>query len=290
MLPDPDFLFLSKKHQAALTLLEYGMLNHAGFCVISGEPGAGKTTIIRALLSTVSDDVTVGLITNTHRSFGGLLDSLQQLGPMARYVEDLVLLLPILAGPDLIDPYVHPVPLLDPEDVALRDLRVCFHTDNGIATPTPETIEAVRAAARQLADAGADVEEARPDGIESSYQIMLDLWDRCDPPLVKDLLEKAGTTPERSTLDWLWTVPATANADIVDAVTRADACRSRMLSFFKDYDLILCPVNSQPAPPHRSQENGDLSPFSYTMTYNLTGWPGAVVRGGTSPGGLPIGV
>ena len=74
MLPDPGFLFLSKKHRAALTLLEYGLLNHVGFCVISGEPGAGKTTILRALLERVPDDVTVGLITNTHQSFGSLLD------------------------------------------------------------------------------------------------------------------------------------------------------------------------------------------------------------------------
>jgi type II secretory pathway predicted ATPase ExeA len=74
MLPDPGFLFLSKKHQAALTLLEYGLLNHVGFCVVSGEPGAGKTTILRALLDRISDDITVGLITNTHQSFGGLLD------------------------------------------------------------------------------------------------------------------------------------------------------------------------------------------------------------------------
>ena len=74
MLPDPGFLFLSKKHQAALTLLEYGLLNHVGFCVVSGEPGAGKTTILRALLERAGDDVTVGLITNTHQSFGGLLD------------------------------------------------------------------------------------------------------------------------------------------------------------------------------------------------------------------------
>lgn len=74
MLPDPGFLFLSKKHQAALTLLEYGLLNHVGFCVVSGEAGAGKTTIIRALLERVPEDVTVGLITNTHQSFGGLLD------------------------------------------------------------------------------------------------------------------------------------------------------------------------------------------------------------------------
>ena len=74
MLPDPGFLFLSKKHKAALTLLEYGLLNHVGFCVLSGEPGAGKTTILRALLERVPDNVTVGLITNTHQSFGGLLD------------------------------------------------------------------------------------------------------------------------------------------------------------------------------------------------------------------------
>ena len=74
MLPDPSFLFLSKKHQAALTLLEYGLLNHVGFCVITGEPGAGKTTIVRALLDRISDQITVGLITNTHQSFGGLLD------------------------------------------------------------------------------------------------------------------------------------------------------------------------------------------------------------------------
>ena len=74
MLPDPGFLYLSKKHQTALTLLEYGLLNHVGFCVISGEPGAGKTTILRSLLERVGDDVTVGLITNTHQSFGGLLD------------------------------------------------------------------------------------------------------------------------------------------------------------------------------------------------------------------------
>ena len=63
MLPDPGFLFLSKKHQAALTLLEYGLLNHVGFCVVSGEAGAGKTTILRSLLERVPDDVTVGLIT-----------------------------------------------------------------------------------------------------------------------------------------------------------------------------------------------------------------------------------
>ncbi len=74
LLPDPDYLYLSPKHQRALTLLEYGMMNHAGFSVICGDTGAGKTTLIRRLLSELGDDTTVGLITNTHQSFGELLN------------------------------------------------------------------------------------------------------------------------------------------------------------------------------------------------------------------------
>lgn len=74
LLPDPGFLYLSDKHRMALTLLEYGLTNQAGFTVISGEIGAGKTTLIRHLLNNMDQEFTVGLISNTHRSFGELLE------------------------------------------------------------------------------------------------------------------------------------------------------------------------------------------------------------------------
>lgn len=74
LLPDPEYLYLSPKHQRALTLLEYGMMNQASFSVICGDTGAGKTTLIRRLLTELGEDTTVGLITNTHRSFGELLN------------------------------------------------------------------------------------------------------------------------------------------------------------------------------------------------------------------------
>ncbi|MBL8987675.1 MAG: amidase, partial [Gemmatimonadetes bacterium] len=46
-----------------------------------------------------------------------------------------------------------------------------------------------------------------------------------------------------------------------------------------------------PAMPHgQAAAPASFPQFSYTFTYNLTGWPGAVVRAGTSPEGLPIGV
>ena len=73
LLPDPGFLYMSDKHRMAFSLLEYGLMNHAGFTVISGDIGAGKTTLIRHLLDNMDREHTVGLISNTHQTFGELL-------------------------------------------------------------------------------------------------------------------------------------------------------------------------------------------------------------------------
>ena len=73
LLPDPEFLYFSKKHQMALTLLEYGLWNQASFSVVTGGIGTGKTTLIRHLLNKLERDIVVGLISNTHPSFGELL-------------------------------------------------------------------------------------------------------------------------------------------------------------------------------------------------------------------------
>jgi general secretion pathway protein A len=68
LLPDPDFLFLSSRHAIGLSLLEYSLTGQAGFCVITGEIGSGKTTLVRAFLGRVGRDFTVGLISNTHHA------------------------------------------------------------------------------------------------------------------------------------------------------------------------------------------------------------------------------
>jgi type II secretory pathway predicted ATPase ExeA len=75
LLPDADFLYPSKRHRMALNLLEYGLETQAGFTVITGEVGAGKTTIIRRFLRGAGKDLTVGVITNTDKGFGRLLNS-----------------------------------------------------------------------------------------------------------------------------------------------------------------------------------------------------------------------
>ena len=60
--PDPDYLYFSPRHKKALTILEYGLMSQAGFTVITGEIGSGKTTLIHHILNNIDDEFIVGLI------------------------------------------------------------------------------------------------------------------------------------------------------------------------------------------------------------------------------------
>jgi general secretion pathway protein A len=71
--PDPAFLYLSKQHNFALTMLRYGVMSRAGFCLLTGEVGSGKTLVVRRLLDSLGGEVTVGLINSLTRESGRLL-------------------------------------------------------------------------------------------------------------------------------------------------------------------------------------------------------------------------
>jgi len=74
LLPDPSFLYFSDKHSGALAMLEYGIMEQSGITVITGDIGAGKTTLVRHLLRRLKDNnMTIGLINNTHSSLGGFM-------------------------------------------------------------------------------------------------------------------------------------------------------------------------------------------------------------------------
>jgi len=64
--PDPAFLFGSKGHRRAMAYLEYGLHQGEGFIVITGEVGAGKTTLVRSLLERINQDrIVTANLTNT---------------------------------------------------------------------------------------------------------------------------------------------------------------------------------------------------------------------------------
>ena len=73
ILPDPDLIYWGHNHRLAFAMLEFGVMNSAGFTVITGEIGTGKTTLVRYLLRRLDPRIVVGLISNTPQGGEGLL-------------------------------------------------------------------------------------------------------------------------------------------------------------------------------------------------------------------------
>jgi general secretion pathway protein A len=81
ILPDPDLIYWGTNHRLAFAMLEFGVMNNAGFTVITGEIGSGKTTLLRYLLRRLDPNISVGLISNTPREkelLGWVMMSLNQ--------------------------------------------------------------------------------------------------------------------------------------------------------------------------------------------------------------------
>ena len=61
---DPDFLWLGEKHKEALATLKYGIYDNKGFLLLTGDVGAGKTTLINALINSLDDNILVAVISD----------------------------------------------------------------------------------------------------------------------------------------------------------------------------------------------------------------------------------
>jgi amidase len=225
---------------------------------------------------------------------GGWIETLWQIGPMARRVEDLCSLMPLLAYPDGVDPTVIGMPNGDRAEVRLGDLRVAFFTDNGIVPAEAETAAVVRQAAAAIANEVRKMDERRPPGVEESYELEMSLIGPDGGDGLRAFLAAIGSTRTHPLLDgWLAKLERyrTTVAGFAGYWAALDRFRARMFAFLKDYDAILSPVCAHAALPHGSSiEEDTFQGFSYTMTHNLTGWPAAVVRCGQTAAGLPIGV
>src|SRR3954462_1900301 len=167
-----------------------------------------------AALKPTAGRVPVTGVIDDEGPIGALSDPRTQVGPLARAVADVALLLRIVAGPDGSDGGVAPVPLGDPAAVDAGALHVAVQVENGLATPTAETVAAVRAAAAALREAGARVEEAAPPG--GGHELTLEIWRSYGDEM------RAG--------------------DLYRVLRRWDAYRAEMLAFADRFDLVVCPV------------------------------------------------
>jgi amidase len=219
------------------------------------------------------------------------LEFLTALGPLARRVEDLETLLPILCGPDGRDPGIVPVALGSSRDVELEGLRVAYYTDNGTLPADADTSRVVRTAVEALSRGGLLVREERPAPIVGAVDLAFSLILADGGAGIQRRLDRAGTaTPHPWVAQSIDLAKAVSSIELTAREEAWATYRREMLAFLDGCDLIVCPVWPTSAPLH-SKPGETMSPgVFYTLPYNLTGWPAAVVRCGASSDGLPIGV
>ncbi len=221
----------------------------------------------------------------------GATGPLNQVGPMARYVDDLWLALPVISGVDGRDPAIVPMPLSGPASVSLRGMRCVYFTGVGDVEPDKATSEAVESAANVLRESGVDVREGTVPGMARVTGLCDRLGSADGYSWLRRQLEAAGTANVDPVLvERIGKAKPISSAELMALLEEMDSVRGEMLAFMDDCDLILSPTGAAPALPHGEANKDDYPDAIYTRPYNLTGWPGCVVRAGTSPDGLPIGV
>ena len=222
----------------------------------------------------------------------GPFSRLRAIGTLAPTVADLALGLAVLAGPDGRDPWAAPVPRPDPSAVDVAGLRVALYTHDGVSSPTPETVAAAEGAGLALEKAGARVETERLPGAEEAVEIFTGVLGGDGGAGLRRVLEAVGTTEPSPLIAGMLAIISSneqSASQYADLLARWDRFRLGAMAFLDRFDVVLSPVAAVPALPHGTtfQHFGE---FGFVCTHNLTGWPAAVVRGGTSPEGLPIGV
>jgi amidase len=221
----------------------------------------------------------------------GWMEALWQIGPMARHAEDLELAMRLLAHPDGEDFTSPPVPLFETSEVTT--LRAAFFTSNGFARCTSEIEETVKCCANFLSSVGLAVEEHRPPGVEDVYELELALLGADGAQGIDSYLEEAGSRNVHPFLTAFLShmrPHATSALGLARRWAQWDQYRRDIRHFFERYDVVLCPVYSQPALRHgESTEARNFEGFSYTMAWSTAGTPAATVRCGEH-NGLPINV
>jgi amidase len=261
-----------------------------------GSDAAGSVRLPAAFCGIAGIKPTSGRLPRTgHFPPAGLwIEALWQIGPMARHVEDLVAAMELLGSPDGIDGTCPPVPWRDPRAVDVGSLRIAFHVNNGIVAADHEVSEVVRRAAQALGGIVQSLDEKRPACLESAYDLEMKLLGADGGDGVRSYLRKLASTELHPLLTgWLDKLGPyrTDAAGFGGYWNKWDRYRAEMLAFARDFDAIVSPAYIHPALPHATSiRDENFIGFSYTMAYNVAGWPAAVVRCGQSASGLPIAV
>jgi Asp-tRNA(Asn)/Glu-tRNA(Gln) amidotransferase A subunit family amidase len=268
-----------------------------------GTDGGGSIRVPSAFCGLFGLRPTTGRVPTTGSWPSGRAGSMFDLtcvGPMGRSAADIALLLEVLAGPDLVDPFVPPVPLRDWRSVDLSGLRVGWYVDDGVARPVAAVSSAVESAALALEAAGATVTQVRPPAaVERATELFFRATAADSGEGIFGLVGDQPDDHVPQFLELLKHPPYGSSTSAVDYFRIQQAMfdlRSDVRRWLQERDIVLAPVCAGPAPLHHESPDGASADrylryesFNYTHTYSVAGTPAGAVPVAVYDG-LPIGV
>ncbi|RBM16533.1 amidase [Prauserella sp. PE36] len=260
-----------------------------------GTDGGGSVRIPASFCGVVGFKPTAGRVPLFPASpFGALAHA----GPMARSVDDIALLLDVLATPDHRDPSALTPPIGTYREAVRRDvrgLRAAFSPALGYIDVDPEVAQAVVSTVAALSEAGLSVEEADP-GFADPVEAFDVLW---STGAAKWLDSFPAGSEERidQGLRKVWEQGRTYSAsDYLDAQAKRAALGIHMGEFHLRYDVLITPT--MPIQPFEAGH--DVPPGSgleswpqwtrFTYPFNMTQQPAITVPAGFTSQGLPVGL
>jgi len=224
--------------------------------------------------------------------------TLAHVGPMARSVEDVAIMLSILSRPDLRDWHSGPFPQVVFEETLERSMegkRFAYSPDLGYAEVEPETASLVREAADVFRGLGARVEEVPPP-FAPPRETLQALWFAGMAARIRPLDSAQRALLDPGLLAAAERGEAIDLADYMTATTERAEFGRRLKAYFQGCDFLLTPTVPRPAfdvdapPPDRTRSgwSDDWIPFTYP--FNLSQQPACSVPCGLTASGLPAGL
>ncbi len=212
-------------------------------------------------------------------------------GPMARGVDGLALLMSVLAGPDARDPWVRQTPeALDfalPEAPDLAGLKIGV-PEHFACEPAPETAQAFERAARVFGEIGAEIRPIAIEGLADSRMCCLLIIEAEGAVAYARYLDDPAwdfAAEVRQQLDYGRAMPA---AKLVGALKARALLQRRVEALFREVDVLI-----SPATPRAAQRFDQAAPAdtpSYMALANLCGLPALSLPMGFDGDGLPLGL
>lgn len=220
-------------------------------------------------------------------------------GPMARTVEDLKLMLDVISGYDPGDPGSLPGGDYAHDGAAKKKPRIGFYEDDGYSPAAPEIRAAVRTAAAALKERGFEVEPFRPDGLGRIRELWFTIFVEAIAMVLQPLVSEKEDLISANTKEFLALAakqPPLTGDRLLYTLLERDAWRVEVFTQMERFPILLAPVCSIPAFLHEDAGWGPdhaadyVRTMSYSQHYNLLGAPAASVPVAATAEGLPIGV